>query len=68
MPKPELAIVLCLTKKEADLLEDILDDESERFRGKRKKGSGPGKKETLLNELAEEVIYGIATARKISLK
>ena len=65
MPRPELAITLCLTKKEADYLEDLLDDESARFQENRKPGAGPGPKERLLNELSEEVIYGISVARPI---
>jgi hypothetical protein len=65
MPLPDLAITLCLTKQEANCLQDILDNESWRFQQKRKPGAGPGPKERLLNELAEEVVYGISVARSI---
>jgi hypothetical protein len=62
MQKPE--ILIALTPTQADFLEDLLDEESERMQLSRKPGAGPGRKEKLLNSISEAVIS--ATARKAS--
>jgi hypothetical protein len=65
MPIPELAILLVLTKEEANYLEDMLDRDSHNLSAKRKRGAKPGKQENFVNQLREEVTTGITNARPI---
>ena len=56
-------VVLALTPREADFLEDLLDDQSYRMGCARKPGAGPSRKEKLLNSITEKLIYAAANAR-----
>lgn len=60
----ESKVVVVLTLREANLLEDVLDDESYRMQHKRKPGAGPGRKERLLNSVSQVVIEAAASPVK----
>jgi hypothetical protein len=62
-PMQKSNVVLALTPREADFLEDLLDDQSYRMGCARKPGAGPSRKEKLLNSITEKLIYAAANAR-----
>lgn len=60
----ESKVVVVLTPREANFLEDVLDDESDRMQHKRKPGAGPSRKEKLLNSVSQKVIGAAASPVK----
>jgi hypothetical protein len=52
-----------LDTKQADVLEDILDEKSWMLHQSRKHGAGPSKSENLINSILDEVVYASAVAK-----